>query len=82
MRDLGYPSPMPDFDFDAVIVGAGAVGLACGYALAKRGLTVAVLEQEASRNRRVACRRPGAGAIVRARECGTRPPTARGDSRS
>jgi len=39
---------MAEFDFDAVIVGAGAVGLACGYGLAKRGLTVAVLEQEAA----------------------------------
>lgn len=35
-----------DFDFDAVVVGAGAVGLACGYALAKRGLVVAVLEEQ------------------------------------
>jgi L-2-hydroxyglutarate oxidase LhgO len=35
-----------DFDFDAVVVGAGAVGLATGYALAKRGLVVAVLEKE------------------------------------
>ena len=34
------------FDFDAVVVGAGAVGLACGYALARRGLVVAVLEAE------------------------------------
>jgi L-2-hydroxyglutarate oxidase LhgO len=32
-------------DFDAVIVGAGAVGLACAYALARRGQTVVVLEQ-------------------------------------
>jgi L-2-hydroxyglutarate oxidase LhgO len=39
---------MAEFDFDAVVVGAGAVGLACGYALAKRGLAVAVLEQEAA----------------------------------
>jgi len=39
---------MPDFDFDAVVVGAGAVGLACGYALARRGQTVAVLEAEAA----------------------------------
>ena len=39
---------MSDFDFDAVIVGAGAVGLACGYALAQRGLIVAVLEAEAA----------------------------------
>ena len=34
------------FDFDAAVVGAGAVGLACGYALAKRGLSVVVLEKE------------------------------------
>jgi L-2-hydroxyglutarate oxidase LhgO len=32
------------FDFDAVVVGAGAVGLACGYALARRGLEIVVLE--------------------------------------
>src|SRR3954469_14435780 len=37
---------MAEFDFDAVVVGAGAVGLACGYALSQRGLIVAVLEQE------------------------------------
>ena len=34
------------FDFDAAVIGAGAVGLACGYALSRRGLGVAVLEQE------------------------------------
>ncbi len=34
------------FDFDTVIVGAGAVGLACGYALSRRGQTVLVLEKE------------------------------------
>jgi len=34
------------FDFDAVVVGGGAVGLACGRALSKRGLTVLVLERE------------------------------------
>lgn len=39
---------MAEFDFDAVVVGAGAVGLACGYALARRGLTAAVLEQDAA----------------------------------
>jgi L-2-hydroxyglutarate oxidase LhgO len=39
---------MAEFDFDAVVVGAGAVGLACGYALARRGLGVAVLEAEAA----------------------------------
>lgn len=33
-------------DFDAVIVGAGAVGLACAYALARRGQSVVVLERE------------------------------------
>jgi len=32
------------FDFDAVVVGAGAVGLACAYALACKGLSVGVLE--------------------------------------
>ena len=35
----------PAFDFDALVVGAGAVGLACGYALARRGLSVVVIEQ-------------------------------------
>jgi L-2-hydroxyglutarate oxidase LhgO len=34
------------FDFDATVVGAGAVGLACGRALAKRGLSVLILEKE------------------------------------
>ena len=37
---------MTSFDFDACIVGGGAVGLACAYALAKRGLAVVVLEKE------------------------------------
>jgi L-2-hydroxyglutarate oxidase LhgO len=37
---------MSEFDFDAAVVGAGAVGLACGYALARRGQAVVVLEQE------------------------------------
>jgi L-2-hydroxyglutarate oxidase LhgO len=39
---------MAEFDFDVVVVGAGAVGLACGYALSRRGLVVAVLEQDAA----------------------------------
>ncbi|RAK62845.1 NAD(P)/FAD-dependent oxidoreductase [Phenylobacterium kunshanense] len=39
---------MAEFDFDAVVVGAGAVGLACGYALSRRGLVVAVLEQDSA----------------------------------
>ena len=34
------------FDFDATVVGAGAVGLACGRALAGRGLSVLVLEAQ------------------------------------
>jgi L-2-hydroxyglutarate oxidase LhgO len=34
-------------DFDAVVVGAGAVGLACAYALAQGGRSVVVLEREA-----------------------------------
>lgn len=33
-------------DFDVVIVGAGAVGLACGYALARRARNVVVIERE------------------------------------
>src|ERR1700723_3644554 len=37
---------MTEFDFAACVVGAGAVGLACGRALGKRGLSVVVLEQE------------------------------------
>lgn len=36
---------MLDYDFDVVVVGAGAVGLACGYAQARRGRSVLVLEQ-------------------------------------
>jgi L-2-hydroxyglutarate oxidase LhgO len=36
----------PEFDFDAVVVGAGAVGLACGYHLALAGKQVVVLEKE------------------------------------
>ena len=36
----------PEFDFDAAVVGAGAVGLACGYFLALGGKSVVVLEKE------------------------------------
>lgn len=35
-------------DFDVAVVGAGAVGLACGYALVRQGLSVVVLEKEAA----------------------------------
>jgi L-2-hydroxyglutarate oxidase LhgO len=34
------------FDFDVAVIGAGAVGLACGYQLALGGKAVAVLEKE------------------------------------
>jgi L-2-hydroxyglutarate oxidase LhgO len=34
------------FDFDAVVVGAGAVGLACAFAFACKGLSVGVLEAD------------------------------------
>jgi L-2-hydroxyglutarate oxidase LhgO len=39
---------MTEFDLDAVVVGAGAVGLATAYALSGRGLSVVVLEKEAA----------------------------------
>jgi L-2-hydroxyglutarate oxidase LhgO len=45
-QTFGDPQMTQEFDFDAVVVGAGAVGLACGYALSQRGLVVAVLEGE------------------------------------
>jgi len=35
---------MREYDADAIVIGAGAVGLASGYALAERGLSVIVLE--------------------------------------
>jgi L-2-hydroxyglutarate oxidase LhgO len=37
---------MMSFGFDACVVGAGAVGLACSFALARRGPEVVVLEKE------------------------------------
>lgn len=46
------------FDFDATVVGAGAVGLACGRALAKRGLSVLVLEKEPHIGQGVSSRNP------------------------
>jgi L-2-hydroxyglutarate oxidase LhgO len=38
--------PASAFDFEAMVVGAGAVGLACAYALAQRGQSVVVVEKE------------------------------------
>ncbi|MGE0829036.1 MAG: NAD(P)/FAD-dependent oxidoreductase, partial [Hyphomonadaceae bacterium] len=38
---------MPDFETDAVIVGAGVIGLAVARALAKAGRSVVVLEKAA-----------------------------------
>ncbi|MFM7433958.1 MAG: NAD(P)/FAD-dependent oxidoreductase, partial [Gammaproteobacteria bacterium] len=35
---------MREYDADAIVIGAGAVGLASGYALAQRGLSFIVLE--------------------------------------
>ena len=35
---------MDTFEIDSVVIGAGAVGLACGAALARRGHEVVVLE--------------------------------------
>jgi L-2-hydroxyglutarate oxidase LhgO len=37
----------PECDFDAAVVGAGAVGLAIGYSFARRGMNVVVLEKSA-----------------------------------
>ena len=37
------------FDFDAAVIGAGAVGLACGYHLGLAGKSVVVLEGERQR---------------------------------
>ena len=39
-------SSIAAFDFDAAVIGAGAVGLACGYQLALAGKSVVVLEKE------------------------------------
>ena len=36
---------MSEFDTEAIVVGAGAVGLAIGYALAQRGIAPIVIER-------------------------------------
>ena len=41
-------APKSTFDFDAAVIGAGAVGLACAYALSQRGLSAVVMEQQAA----------------------------------
>ena len=50
--DLETPPPADDGPVDALIVGAGAIGLACAWRAAQRGLRVRVVERD----------RPGAGA--------------------
>src|SRR5262245_46417948 len=44
---------------DAVIVGAGVVGLACARALAKAGLSVVVIERHARAGEETSSRNPG-----------------------
>jgi glycine oxidase len=46
------PEPVTDKRFDAIVVGAGVIGLACAWRAAERGLNVLVIERD----------RPGAGA--------------------
>ena len=41
-------APKSTFDFDAVVVGGGAVGLAIAYALSRRGRELAVLDRESA----------------------------------
>jgi glycine oxidase len=51
----GRNEPVPDRtsdNFDAIVVGAGVIGLACAWRAAQRGLSVAVVERD----------QPGAGA--------------------
>ena len=50
---------MAEVDADAIIVGAGAVGLAIGYALAQRGLQVIVLEAGARIGEGISSRNSG-----------------------
>ena len=49
----------PPFDFDVVVVGAGVVGLAIGYASARRGAAVAILEKESGIGQGVSSRHSG-----------------------
>lgn len=50
-----YSSPVSKNNYDAIIIGSGAGGLACAICLARRGMKVLVLEQHDV---------PGDGAIV------------------
>jgi len=53
IEDGSRPTPPPSGgSYDAIVVGAGAIGLACAWRVAQRGLEVCVVERH----------RPGAGA--------------------
>lgn len=50
---------MPDFDFDAAVIGGGVVGLAIAYKLAENGITVALLERHDAPGRETSSRNSG-----------------------
>lgn len=50
---------MPGFDVEAIVVGAGVVGLACAGELARRGCEVLLLEREARAGEGVSSRNSG-----------------------
>ena len=43
---FGYTSKMPNIRFDVAVIGAGPAGAFAAYELAKRGISVALLEKE------------------------------------
>ncbi|MHA6289611.1 NAD(P)/FAD-dependent oxidoreductase [Maricaulis sp. CAU 1757] len=47
---------MAQYDTDAIVIGAGAVGLACAFALTRKGLETVVLEAEAQIGQGVSAR--------------------------
>src|SRR4051794_38708815 len=49
---ISLPEPVSDRRFDAIVIGAGVIGLACAWRAAECGLDVLVIERD----------RPGAGA--------------------